>query len=634
MIVASYYRPTPNTSLKSAALAPMGFGALDAGLYGNDAWQLVLTSQNLYQTGANVTSGTSPYGYFSACADSASGAWAVQQSGALVHMPQPGAFTAYNASGQAPVWMGNAYAQTLATAYALASGGQIYAPSGSALVELSPAFGTAMVRGLSVSGSTLFTADAVSGNLGYLSLTASGTGTSGQSATPMPFPTCLAASSGTVAVGGYQYASFASGYSALTIGGDLQSIMVGVVSGTGTAGLYLLGANPGTWTQNSAASGLGSSSNITWVPGGSQLLTADAVAGNIYVLTYSLGSLSVSGSLAVSGAGQIAAPSATSALVCQPSLNTVQPLTATASGVWSASGAALAINQPKSICSYGSSGAIVGCASGLAFLTESASGVWSVTATGSVGFTPSSLFVDAYSLIYAAATSGASGYYAIVSGTSTIVGSGTFAGSGSAIVALQGQTTVADGANNLLRTFGPGPNGYAQQTSGAAPTGVSSFALGALINGYQDLFVGGATQTWQYNYTAPYTPARTRQGMLSAYAGGSWSSYTLNIGCIPEALAWDASGNIWSAIYGNFLFSFTSGLALLSSGTVMQFPGQIQSTPNGISALAWSQGQLFGASSMNDSLVLLVASGASGYILTDDSGNVLTDGSGNILTWG
>ena len=607
---ALYYRPPPNASLKSMALAVQGSGVVDPLIFADAAWLFAPAVSGLTALNVSGAVGVSGNGFVAGFTDASSGAWVLQTSGALLNLPVSGAVVSYTASGASPIWVGGAYVSAYSGAYALSTSGAIYAASGGVLRTIAPAFGTSSVWSLATSGSTLFSIDPVSGNLGYVTLIASGTGTSGQVSSQMNVPTCLAASSSAsaVAVGGWNWGVLGSGFTSMAIGGggSLSSILLGTtptVSG-GSVSVWDLTAVPGTWAFGSVLSGLGHPSYVAWVPNGQQAITCDVVSGNVKVLAYSVGLLSASQTITVSGATAVAIEaSSQNALVCQPSQNKVTPLSATASGVWS-SGIALSIAQATSVAMYAPSGAVVGCGSGLAVMGLSSSGAWSVASTVALGFIPGSLYVDQYENIYAAGTSGSSGLYAVVSGFA-VVGSGSFAGSASGVISFRSQTLVADGVNNLLRAFGPIGSTYGAYGTVSAPSGTTAMVLGAYVNGFQDIFVAGSGAAWQYNFTAPFTPARTRYGALSVYASGTWHSGTLGANQIPDAIAWDPSGNVSVVIFGNLFYTYTSGAVVSSSGSVLQFPGQLQTAVNGLSALEWLAGHLYAASSMNDSIAVL-----------------------------
>jgi hypothetical protein len=596
--MSTYLRPTPNTSLKSSSLSAYATGVVVNARYALDAW--AISGSAMVQTPVSGAVGASGIGSLVSCSDGASGEWIAQIAGSVVRYASGGAVTAYSMPTSAAL-TGAAYSATQSAPYFLSANGALSTISGAVSAAVGSGFGASGFA-LATSGSTLFALLPGTPALGTFLFATATTGTSGSIAAPISAPSCLAAISGFVAVGGWNYAGLGSGFTSMAISPATFSSLIGATPSTGRVSAW--GVTTGnTWALTSVASGLGAPNYVAWMPSGLYALASDPTNGTLYNFSYSLGTLTQIQSLAIAGAGPVAMlPDNIHGLLCRTAANQALALTYAGSAV--SSGTGFAITAPTSIAYAGTSGQIlIGCASGLALATINVSGVWSVTATGSVGFTPSSLFVDASGNAYCAATSGASGLYAIATSGLALVGSGSFAGSAVGIVYQQGQTLVADGVNAVVRGFGPRGSVYSQYASAAAPAGLASIVLNAFEGSEQDIFASGTSTTYQLSLTAPYYADRVRQGAVSVYASGAWTNYVLPVDILPEAIAWNPSGNLSVYMLTNTLYTFSSGLALISSGTVLQQPSIAQTTPIGVSNLLWQNGSLYGSTGLNDSLV-------------------------------
>jgi len=589
--MANYYRPTPDASLKSTAITAYASGAVVSARYDLDGW--FFDGASLTDTTISGTAGAANLGSLVSCGDGASGVWVAQTQGSVVNYSSGGVTTAY-ALATASAIVGAVY--TSGSPYFLSSNGTLATISGAASAVVGSGVG-ASCFGLSVSGSTLFTLIPGVPALGTYSL---GANTSGAIAAPITVPSCLAATSGAIAVGGWAFASLGSGFSSMAISPANNSALVGANPTSGLVSAW--GVTQGnTWAFTSVVSGLGAPTYVSWVPNGLYALATDPTNGTLYNFTYSLGVLTEWQAITLAGAGPVAMLSdSTHGLVCRTAANQVVPLTYTGSNV--ATGTAVSVAAPSSISYLSSGHMLVGCASGLARMAY-ASGAWSVQATGAVGFTPTSLYVDASGNAYCAATSGASGVFAVMSSGLSLAGSGKFPGSAVGIVYQQGQTVIADGVNGVLRGWGPTGGTYSQYASAAAPAGLQSLVLNSFTGTEQDIFAAGSTATWQLSLTAPYTPTRVRQGVLSVYASGAWASYALPVDVLPQTLAWDPSGNISASMLTNSLYTFTSGATFVSSGAIGQQPNIGQAIWIGVSNLLWLNGHLFASTGLNDSIL-------------------------------
>lgn len=538
-------------------------------------------------------SGVSGYGFAGAATDGASGAWMPQYSGGnLVNLAANGTVTAY--ALPAGIFTGCAYSPTRDRVYAITASGQIYVPSGSGVIAVGAPLASPPAWGLAASGASLFALlPAVSG-IGTFALSATGAGTSGFIATPMPVPLCLSAAAGAIAVGGYTYATIACGFSDIDIATDVVTNMLAVAAATNAIDLYT-GVNE-VWSFSQRVSGSGAPSYVKWSPDGLTAFVTDPVSGKVSIVGYSVGVITVNQTLTVSGASAaVIMPGNVNALVCQPVVNKVAPVNF-ASSVW-ATGAALTVTNPRDVVAVAASGAAVAFASGVGFYDRSGT-TWSLSASAALAFMPTALATDGSGNVYAAGTQGASGYLSIFSGH-VVQQTVTWPGSGVGVVYRQGQIVVGDPSANVLRVFGGVPGAVAQQTTAAAPLGlVNGMAIGA-----ETYFAPGSGAVWEYQFTSPYTLARLRSGMVSVYTSGAWASATIGVGQWPEALTFDASGNVWAATLQNEIYEISSAGSVLSSAAIAQLPPQPEATPIGSASLLFVNGHLYAASSLAGALV-------------------------------
>ena len=63
------------------------------------------------------------------------------------------------------------------------------------------------------------------------------------------------------------------------------------------------------------------------------------------------------------------------------------------------------------------------------------------------------------------------------------------------------------------------------------------------------------------------------------------------------------TGNAWVVTHQDTIWSLSSGAAVLSSGSIPVFPGQLQTTPIGASAIAPVSGHVYVATSLAGVLV-------------------------------
>ena len=446
---------------------------------------------------------------------------------------------------------------------------------------------------LRVSGSTLLAYLPPSGVLGTMT-TAGVTGTMALPVAPAT-PSCLALGSGLIAVGGWSNAPALSGAAMSVL--DPQDATVMAAVGTGYALLWRTsGAFTEAWSQSQALTGLATLKAAAWRPDGTQILAASVASGAVQVLGYSAGLMTLAQTVTVTGAcGVTVAAGSINALVAQSGQATAMPLTY-GGGVWTTGAAVTGLTGISSIAAFGATGAVAAVSGGVAFLGLAA-GVWSILQNVALGYAPSAIAVDSFLRVYAAG----SGVLSVLSGA-TSIGSSAWAGAAPTAIAVQpGRVLLAIPSDGLVRIFGQSdPSGWTQQGSG-------SLSLGAAVGlGLSDttLFACGSGATNTYGFSgAPFSIARTTSGIVSIWNGASWNSAVLGIGHNPSAASFDVSGNAWVVTHQDTIWSLSSGAAVLSSGSIPVFPGQLQTTPIGASAIAPVSGHVYVATSLAGVLV-------------------------------
>lgn len=449
-------------------------------------------------------------------------------------------------------------------------------------------FGQTPRNGMSSDGSSLFAALAS----GVGSMTTGGV--SGIVAYPaaLTVPTCFALlSSGAYAVGGWQNYPALGGAAAVGIDPSTSSTAAGVLSG---AAVIWQTTDANNWTLTSTVTGLANLGYMSWVAGGTQVLATDATSGVVQVLNYSTGNLSLAQQVAVSGAGAIVVlPDGAHGLVAQP--GGVRPLTGSL-GTWTASGAAIPLTGVADLILASDTSAAVAFASGYGFVAYN-SGLWSVSSTGSVPFNASRIVLDDRNYAYLAA----SGHFSVYNAT-TLVGSGAWAGGAGAILIERQQVVVADTTSNLLRVFQQTPYGWSESSNIASPAGVSSLAMIDAV-----LFAAGTSETYIYEFTAPYILERIRSGTLTTRVSGAWVTQNLGNAHIPSALAYSSSGEVWAATVENDLYTINVTGGIKTQTTVNVYTGQASGTPLSLSSLDWGSGKLLATTSLPGTAAILVS---------------------------
>ena len=522
--------------------------------------------------GGPVVLGALTPGISSAAADSSGGAWFVAYGDSYWHLSSGGTVLTTGNLPSGQVWIGAAVAGV--SGFAMSSSGTVdrMGPtaavgswSGSTLAFA--ASGSAAVAALMPSGSLLvtMTSGGVTGSIGL--------------PTAIGIPSCLAVASGGVpaVAGGWQVAPSLSGMIAAAL--DPQSALTMLAVGSGRALLWSTsGAVSENWFQSQVLSGLANLNAVAWRPDGSQALGTSVVSGDVQVIAYTAGVLSLAQTLAVSGACSVAvAGSSVNAIVAQS--GQTQIATLSYGGVtWVTGSPVTGVTGVTAVAMTSNSSAAATYSGGVALLSLTA-GTWSMAAYVPLGFAPSVLAVDAFSRLFAAG----SGALAIVSG-GTVLGSGTWSGSTpTSMVVHEGRVVMTIPSDGLFRVFAESsPGAWTQEGSGSLSLGAQ---VGLALSDTVLFAMGsGATNTYGFSGT-PFVLTPVTSGALSQWNGSTWTTTALGIGHNPSAVAFDASGNAWTVTVQDTYFSVSSGGTVLSSGIVPVFDGQQQTAPMGASTI-------------------------------------------------
>lgn len=613
-VFSAYFLPPDDTTARSVALCSWAGGLLLPLWPKQEAWG--------FFGGATLTSGAgiislsgSGVGYAAAATDAISGAWVVQYSGNLYNLTSGVALVTYTLPVTG-IFTGCAYAPAVGHTYVINSSGQIYVPAGSGVAAVGTPFASPPAWGLVASGSSLITLLAASSGVGTFTLSSSGAGTSGFVATPMVVPTCLAASitgSGW-AVGGWSYASLASGFTSLDFDPIVPTTMITVTPSTNRIGLY---NGPGdVWTLTQVVTGTGAPTFVSFAPNGLYALATDPVSGKISVLFYSGGTLAVTGTLSLTDASALDINSTSvSALVCQPTQNQATAVNFTAVSGWAMGTAVTGLPSASSVVMTSVSTAAIGYASGVAYLNLVGT-TWSVSGTTALAFTPKNLAVDVNGSLYAVGSQGASGFLSVLT-NQALAATVTWPGSGTGVLWRQGQIVIGDPANSVLRIYGLTSGSYMLGGTTPAPGGLAAIGITT-----QTLFAAGSGTTLEYQFNAPYQLPQLRTGMVSVFTSGAFHTATLGVYQWPTALCYDASGNVFASTLQNTLYSISSLGSVLSSGAIGPIGAQPPTTPVGISAMYFFGNSLYAASSLYGALGV---PSSTSFLETDTGFAITTD---------
>src|SRR5579859_4478775 len=534
---------------------------------------------------AGIVLATGVPGFSSVTSDSASGVWAIGWSGNLWHQPASGAAIA-TAMPSGAVYVGCATAG--GSAFVMTSSGTVLT-SGGATLGTFPTY----ARAIGGSGITLAALLPASG-LGTMT-TAGVTGLV-TFPTGLTVPSCLSMASGSpVAVGGWQTAPSLAAANAAALSPTDPTVMAAVGSGTATLWLTASGLSD-VWGQTQQlTSGIANLTSVAWTPDGFHIGAASPTSGVVQFLGYATGALSLTQTLAVSGATSIAfGADSLHALVAQS--GQAQLATLTFSSTWAVGSQVLGLPGITTVTAWGSSGAAAAYASGVAFLGL-ASGVWSITSQTALGYVPALLTVDPFLNIYAAG----SGQVSVISAAGAITGSGSFSGVPSGLAVQQGRVVLSVAAANAIYLFNQTQPGFYTATVGASASFGSQIGL-ALSE--TTLFAMGSGSTVTYGFSGtPFVLTSVVSGVVAQRSGGSWTVTALGVGHTPSAVGYDVSGNLRVATTQNTKWSIAISGTVLSSGIIAQIPQQVQSVPLGVSSLTISPSGMYAVTSIPGVLI-------------------------------
>lgn len=407
---------------------------------------------------------------------------------------------------------------------------------------------------------------------------------------------CIAMTSGTLAIGGWSIAPSLSGAAAAAMDPQNDSFVAAVGSG------YALTWRPSpttavsgeNWTQTQALTGLLDLKAMGWAPDGTQFLAASVSSGQVQAVSFIAGVMALAQTLAVSGACSVAvAGDSTHALVAQSGQSQLATLTY-AGATWSTGAPVTGFPGVVAVVSSGDTDALVAWTSGISLLTLTTGG-WVPGSSAATSFAPAALYLDRFGNAYAAG----SGQLVVLNGsTLSVAGSGSWpGGTPTAVVAHEGRVVVAAPVDGRLYVLGESqPSLWTLQSSGsasAAGLGLSDTVLFAMD--------ASATRTYGFSGT-PYALLRVTSGAAAQWDGAAWTTTVLGIGHNPSCCAFDGSGNLVVATLQNTLWTVTSG-GVGTSGEVPQYSPQPQTVPLGPSALLSSGGHLYATTSMPGVLV-------------------------------
>jgi hypothetical protein len=338
--------------------------------------------------------------------------------------------------------------------------------------------------------------------------------------------------------------------------------------------------------------GVGQCVGLAWSQNGNFLIGCDTVSGQVRVLDYAFGALTLAQSIPVSAVAAVAiALDSADALVCQPTQDTITPLTF-AGSAW-VSGTPIAIANPTAAVALSQASIAIGNASGVTIASLNA-GIWTLGATTAIGFVPQSLATDGAGNVFAVGASGGSGVVYASGHTAT------FIGTASGVVYSQAQLAVAD-HTGALRIFSYYGGAVTQQSS------VSAAALTALCMAGDTLIAAANASFQQYEWSAPWTVVPQQSGAVAVYNGSlGWATTLLGVETVPMALAFSGLSLVHAATLDNALYTIAATGGVAASAQIFQASGQTQNVPIGIASLIWAGTRLYGTSSLCEAVVEIV----------------------------
>lgn len=567
MALPAYYWPPSGGVALASALVPYGpSGMAVADWSVASIWPF---ASGAFQAAISLSADRP--GLASIISDNAAGLWALETGGNVWRVTSGGAVAPALTLPSGAIYDGAAMAG--GNPWFSNTSGAVYSSGG---VQIGT-FGQ-QSAGLVASGTTLATILQSGAVIGTMAVPGGVTGS-------VVFPTqitsgsCLAlAPSNDLVLAGWRNAPLLSGTAALALH---------------PSGLYTLGAGSGNailwgaqaiysnaWPQAQAVTGLPSLTAVAWSPSGTQALATSLASGLVEIFNFSAsGVLSVSGSLAVSGADGVAVtPNSAYAIVSQPGLSQVSILSNMA-GVWAASAVVSGLaGVTSAVLAIDTTDMLVGTVSGLSQIGL-VCGAWSHVSDIAIGFAPLYITQDLFGTIYAVANQ----KLAVVSGT-TLLGSGSWTGGNpTGVTVNQGRVCIPTPTDNAIRIFAQSDVGvWSQQGSGVVGTGVTTAALVA----GSTLFVATSGYTTLYSFSGtPFAIQKVQEGFVGFYAGGIWTMFDFGVEHLPCAATYNPTSNLWIATSQNDLMCLGQDASIVVSGNVTQYRPQAQNVPIGPAAI-------------------------------------------------
>lgn len=396
----------------------------------------------------------------------------------------------------------------------------------------------------------------------------------------LPFTaTCMAASGGILAVGGYTNNTLSSGAYAIAVAPGGVSLVTFPTAGTTQS--YVLSGQPAAWTLLATTTGLPTySSGITaaWADNGNQILLSDAVLGRWAAFSYTAGVVALlsSGALAGIGPGLAISSDSAYAIIPNPPASGFSLLVASGVG-WASSGFAgpTGVAPLPAAPMLVSGDAFAVAISGEATILAYNAGVWAYQQPVPLGFTATAgAFDPTTSLAYWAnpASVAATTWAGSITG---VVASGGLSrpasGSASSMVVSRGQIVLAQpqSAGGQLSIVGLVTDNLLQLQTTVAVPGITVVA-DPLADFSIAVATSGSLSFWRF--TAPYVLTQETSGVFTTVNGSMIVSPVsgLGPGYVPSALGIGAGG-------GMLLSTYSGGLGLLSAGPA----GQVQALASG-----------------------------------------------------
>ncbi len=557
---------------------------------------------------------TPEYGFSSVCSDGNNGFYAVQSSGDLVAVSSGLTVTSYSLPSNNTY---SAISLLSGTPYILSgSSGQLSVLSGSTVIPTNITLSTPCSYLVS-NGSNLYSLNPSTSKLLEMTLSSIASGTVSSITTPMSIPSCVAVSGSTIGVGGYSYTTVASGFTQIEayVSSSETDYILGIVSGT----VAIVSNVSGEWSVTASLVIGGSLAHIAIVPDGTEALITDTTNGYLYVVSVTNTSLSLSQTITLAGAGDISIlPSASQAIVAQPSQNLVSSFTNTA-GTW-AFNTSFSLTSPTVLFAYDNDSIAVKFSTGISWYQYGGS-TWNLLGNYATALPVTDIIGDSIGNFYATTTStspagssyGSGGYgNALPAGANQgslmvfnpsyeLLSSISWSGSANSLLIQDGQIAIVDNSSGGIRVAS-----LLNNTTLILVTFIVIGGVQSITYGNRSFIVTTSSEILFYEWGPPYTLIQRRDGYFGIYNGTSWVSGLLGQYSVPTAIGFDSSGNIWIVTSTNQVFKISSSGAILSQSTLSSAPNQPSSVPIGISSLQWWNGHLYGTSSLSSNYVEVI----------------------------